>query len=163
MTSDLLFELGCEELPPGSLQTMAAELGQRLTDGLRELGIDQGDARVFATPRRLAVLIRDVAERQPDRDIERRGPSTRAPDKAVAGFARSCGVAVDALETLDTDKGPYYLYRGRETGQPLAEILPPLITDSVRKLTTPKRSAGAIWTKAFCAPCNGWSACMARR
>ena len=159
MTSDLLFELGCEELPPGSLQTMAAELGQRLTNGLRELGIDQGDARVFATPRRLAVLIRDVAERQPDRDIERRGPATRAPDKAVAGFARSCGVAVDALETLDTDKGPYYLYRGRETGQPLAEILPPLITDSVRKLTTPKRMRWGNLDESFLRPVQ-WLVCL---
>lgn len=159
MTSDLLFELGCEELPPGPLQSMAAELGQRLSDGLRELGIEQGDARVFATPRRLAVLIREVADRQPDRDIERRGPSTKAPDKAVAGFARSCGVDVDALETLETDKGPYYVFRGRETGKPLGEVLPALIVESIHKLTTPKRMRWGDLDESFLRPVQ-WMVCL---
>lgn len=159
MNADLLFELGCEELPPAPLQAMAGELGQRLTDGLSELGIDTGEARIFATPRRLAVLIRDVADRQPDRDIERRGPATKAPEKAVAGFARSCGVDVDALDTIETDKGPYYVFRGQETGQPLADILPPLIVESIRKLTTPKRMRWGSLEEGFLRPVQ-WMVCL---
>lgn len=159
MNADLLFELGCEELPPAPLQAMAGELGQRLTDGLSELGIDTGEARIFATPRRLAVLIRDVADRQPDRDIERRGPATKAPEKAVAGFARSCGVDVDALDTIETDKGPYYVFRGQETGQPLADILPPLIVESIRKLTTPKRMRWGSLDEGFLRPVQ-WMVCL---
>lgn len=159
MNADLLFELGCEELPPAPLQSMADELGQRLVDGLKALGIDSGEARIFATPRRLAVLIRDVADRQPDREIERRGPSTKAPEKAVAGFARSCGIEVDALETLETDKGPYYLFRGQETGQPLADILPPLVIESVRKLTTPKRMRWGNLDESFLRPVQ-WMVCL---
>lgn len=159
MNADLLFELGCEELPPAPLQAMAGELGQRLTDGLSELGIDTGEARIFATPRRLAVLIRDVADRQRDRDIERRGPATKAPEKAVAGFARSCGVDVDALDTIETDKGPYYVFRGQETGQPLADILPPLIVESIRKLTTPKRMRWGSLDEGFLRPVQ-WMVCL---
>lgn len=159
MNADLLFELGCEELPPAPLQAMAKELGQRLSDGLAELGVEAGEARIFATPRRLAVLIRDVANRQPDRDIERRGPATKAPEKAVAGFARSCGVEVDALDTSETDKGPYYVFRGQETGQPLADILPPLIIESIRKLTTPKRMRWGSLDEGFLRPVQ-WMVCL---
>ena len=138
-TAPLLFEIGCEELPPAWVERMASELAQRVADGLDTAGVARGEATVFATPRRLAVLVADVAGEQPEQQIEKRGPAIKAPAKAVEGFAKSCGVSVDALEQIETKKGTYYQYSGTEAGQALAEILPPLLEDTLNKLTTPKR------------------------
>ncbi|MBR9812541.1 glycine--tRNA ligase subunit beta [bacterium] len=138
-TAPLLFEIGCEELPPAWVERMASELAQRITDGLDTAGVLRGDATVFASPRRLAVLVAAVASEQPEQHIEKRGPAVKAPAKAVEGFAKSCGVSVDALEQIETKKGTYYQYSGTEAGQALAEILSPLLEDALNKLTTPKR------------------------
>ena len=151
-TAPLLFELGCEELPPAWVERMAEELAQRIADGLDAAGVARGEATVFATPRRLAVLIADVASEQPEQNIERRGPATKAPAKAVEGFAKSCGVSVDALEQIDTKKGTYYQYSGTQPGQSLAELLPPLLSDAINKLTTPKRMRWGDGDEAFLRP-----------
>lgn len=151
-TAPLLFELGCEELPPAWVERMAEELAQRITDGLDAAGVARGGATVFATPRRLAVLIADVAGEQPEQHIEKRGPAVKAPAKAVEGFAKSCGVTVDDLEQIETKKGVYYQYSGTQAGQALAELLPPLLTDAINKLTTPKRMRWGDGEEAFLRP-----------
>lgn len=151
-TAPLLFELGCEELPPAWVERMAEELAQRLTDGLDAAGVVRGEATVFASPRRLAVLIAGVASEQPEQQIEKRGPAVKAPAKAVEGFAKSCGVSVDELEQIDTKKGTYYQYSGTQPGQSLNELLPPLLTDTINKLTTPKRMRWGDGDEAFLRP-----------
>jgi glycyl-tRNA synthetase beta chain len=109
---DLLVELGCEELPPRSLDSLSAALADGLAGELAGAGIAHGKVRRFATPRRLAVLIDRCADVQPDRPIERRGPPRSAaydaggrPTQAALAFARTCGVAVEALGELVNDKG----------------------------------------------------------
>lgn len=136
---DFLVELGTEELPPKALKTLSEAFLNGITSGLEAAGISFTAATPFASPRRLAVLIGDIQLQQPDRTIEKRGPSTQAPEKAIQGFAGSCGVGMDQLDVMETPKGNYYVYRGVEKGQSTASLLPDIVSDSLNKLPIPKR------------------------
>lgn len=158
-TSTLLFELGTEELPPGALAGLATSLSELVVAGLDHHGVPHGHAIALGAPRRLAVKITDVATRQPDRDFERRGPALAAafddhgaPTKAAEGFARSCGVAVEALETLETDEGAWLVHRGTETGQPTAALLQNILEQALTKLPIPKRMRWGDETTEFVRP-----------
>ncbi len=136
---DFLVELGTEELPPKALKTLSDAFTQGIVDGLAEAGVLHGEVVSYASPRRLATLIRGVGEKQADRDIEKRGPSVKAPEKAVEGFARSCGTTLDQLLTESTAKGDYYVFRATEAGKATRELLPALVDQSLAKLPIPKR------------------------
>ncbi|MBU6247960.1 MAG: glycine--tRNA ligase subunit beta [Xanthomonadaceae bacterium] len=143
----LLIELGTEELPPKALDELAAAFGRGVCDGLARRGIAAGldAARVYATPRRLAVYVPDVAFAQPEQVIERRGPAVAAgldadgqPARALLGFAQSCGVGVDALEKLETDKGAWFVYRSVKPGQLVADLVPEIVAEALKALPIPK-------------------------
>lgn len=143
----LLVELGCEELPPKALDTLSTAFAEGICMGLKERGIDADTAaaRAFSTPRRLAVHVPAVQGRQPDQTIERRGPSVEAglddhgnPSKALIGFARSCGVEVDALERMHTDKGEWFVYRAVQPGKVLADLLPEIIESAIKSMPIPR-------------------------
>ena len=136
---DFLVELGTEELPPKALKTLSGAFLDGITAGLNAAGIGYVEARPYAAPRRLAVLLSGIELQQPDREIEKRGPATQAPEKAVQGFAGSCGVGIDQLDVMETPKGSYYVYRGVEKGQSTASLLPGIVTESLNKLPIPKR------------------------
>src|SRR5690349_9423448 len=111
---DFLVELGTEELPPTALRTLESAFANGVRTGLQKAGLSHGDLLSFATPRRLAVLVKHLASRQPDQDIKRRGPpvsaafdSTGQPTRAAIAFAESCGVALEALQRLDEGKGTF--------------------------------------------------------
>jgi glycyl-tRNA synthetase beta chain len=146
-SADLLIELGCEELPPKSL----AVLGQSLFDGFigelkkAEFQFNVSSSRVFYTPRRLALLISDIAERQPDQVMERKGPALAAAfnsenqaTPAASGFARSVGKTVDELETLKTDKGEWLYCRVEKPGQELGALLFPMLEKALAALPIAK-------------------------
>ena len=78
-TADLLIELGCEELPPKSLDLIREAFFIAVRDGMQKSGIDFDveSSRSFSSPRRLALLFSDVASSQPDQDQERRGPAAK--------------------------------------------------------------------------------------
>lgn len=144
---DLLIEIGTEELPPGALNQLAQALLSGLVQGLGKAQFDfaADQARFYASPRRLTCLIPDLSERQPDREMERRGPAvTQAfdengqPKPAATGFARSLGIEVDQLERLTTDKGEWLYYRFTERGKSLAKILPELLNKAIERLPIPK-------------------------
>ena len=146
MSKDLLIELGTEELPPRALKELSDAFTQGIVDGLTQAGFEIGEVQSYATPRRLAVLIKDMPASQPDRDIERKGPNLKAaydadgnPTKAVEGFARSCGVSVDDLEQEETDKGTWLVFKAKEEGKPVSELLQKIIEQSLAKLPIPKR------------------------
>ena len=146
VNKDLLIEIGTEELPPKALQRLSDAFTRGVAEGLTDAGLKLGHVQSYATPRRLAVLIDDVASAQPDRDIERKGPSLKAaydgegkPTKAVQGFARSCGVSVDELEQQETDKGTWLVFKATEKGQPVSELVPGIVNQSLAKLPIPKR------------------------
>ncbi|WP_114416783.1 glycine--tRNA ligase subunit beta [Marinospirillum perlucidum] len=143
--ADLLFELGCEELPPTLLKTLSESLEKSVRHGLEEAGLPFAEIHAYATPRRLALLVSQLEEQQPDQAIERKGPAVKAaykdgqPTKALEGFARSCGVTPDQLETLETDKGSWLMYRSTQPGQPTRELLPDIFSQAIAALPVPKR------------------------
>ncbi len=145
-TRDLLFELGTEELPPVALKKLSEALTSEFVAGLDKANLQHGEVESYATPRRLALLIRDCAVQQPDRDTERRGPAVKAAfdadgnaTKAAEGFARSCGTAVDSLQRMKTDKGEWLIYQVQEKGRAAAELLPAIAEHALNRLPIPKR------------------------
>lgn len=156
---NLLIELGTEELPPKNLKKLSDAFSQGIVDGLSEAGFELGDVQSYAAPRRLAVLINDVADSQPDRDVERKGPNLKAaydadgnPTKAVEGFARSCGVSVSDLIEEETKKGTWLVFKAKEEGKPLAELLQQIIEQSLNKLPIAKRMRWGASSAEFVRP-----------
>ncbi|KTD20196.1 glycyl-tRNA synthetase subunit beta [Legionella lansingensis] len=145
MTNDFLFELGCEELPSGSVWPLTEALTANLLSALDKAQIRYGQVKSFATPRRLAVLIVDLAEEQPSQIISKRGPALAAaydangqPTPALLGFAKSCGVDVASLSTCKTDKGEWVTYETRVQGAKTKELMPTLIQETLLKLPIAK-------------------------
>ncbi len=116
----LLLELGAEELPPTALDALSDAFAAGIEKGLQEAEIPFHGVTAYATPRRLAVQVSELADKQPDREVERRGPALAAAfkdgaaTKAAEGFARSCGVSVDELIHLETDKGTWLGFREQQ-------------------------------------------------
>lgn len=144
-TCDLLIEIGTEELPPKALADLAAGLEKQLLITLVKAELSFADTHRYATPRRLAVLIHDLSVQQPGRRLERRGPAVQAayddtgkPTKAALGFARSCGVEIDELQILETDKGTWLVYVRTEPGMSTATLLPALLDTVLQNLPIPK-------------------------
>ena len=146
-SADLLIELGCEELPPKSLPILAQTLFDGLTAQLNkaELNFNATNSRFYYTPRRLALLISEVAERQPDQLLERKGPAVAAafdaknmPTPAAIGFARSVGKTVDELETLKTDKGEWLYCKVEKSGLELESLLYPMLEKALEALPVAK-------------------------
>ena len=158
-TQDFLVELGTEELPPKALKPMSDAFTQGIARGLEEAGIEFGRIEAFAAPRRLAVRIRSLADAQPDKSVEKRGPAVKAafddagnPTRALTGFATSLGVTPDQLDTLETDKGAWVVYRTVEQGKPTVELMPELVEQSLAGLPIPKRMRWGAHRTEFVRP-----------
>ena len=158
-TRDLLVEIGTEELPPKALRRLSESLATELAAELDAAGLAHGVALPYATPRRLATLVRDVPATQPDQDIERRGPPlARAfdendqPTKAALGFARSAGVDVDRLVRIETEGGAWLGYRSTKAGAPLASLLPDMVDRALARLPVPRRMRWADRDTEFVRP-----------
>ncbi|NEQ43905.1 MAG: glycine--tRNA ligase subunit beta [Leptolyngbya sp. SIOISBB] len=124
-----LLEVGTEELPASFVEEALAQWRDRIPAELDEAFLTPGDIRYYGTPRRLALLLTDLPEKQPDREEEAKGPPAKAafkdgkPTKAAEGFARSKNVSVEALEIRDTDKGEFVFVQHKIPGRPAAELL----------------------------------------
>jgi glycyl-tRNA synthetase beta chain len=158
-SKDLLFELCTEELPPRTLQELSTALIEGVAKGLTNAGIPHGKIHGYATPRRLAVLVKNLAERQPDRQVERRGPPLRnafdehgAPTAAATAFAKSCGVEVAELSKLVNDKGAWLQFRGTESGAATATLLSGILTQAVAALPIAKRMRWGAHAAEFVRP-----------
>jgi len=138
MPTELLLEIGSEEIPAGFLPGALDALGELAAGALKESRLSHGAVTTMGNPRRLALIVREVAERQEDSVREVTGPPKKAaydtdgrPTKAAEGFARSQGVDVGSLKVISTDKGEYLCAVIDEPGRPatevLAEVLPKLI------------------------------------
>ncbi|BCA90231.1 glycine--tRNA ligase subunit beta [Vreelandella aquamarina] len=140
----LLLELGAEELPPTALDALSDAFAAGIEKGLQEAEIPFQAVTAYATPRRLAVQVTGLADKQPDREVERRGPALAAafkdgaPTKAAEGFARSCGVSVDDLIHLETDKGTWLGYREQQQGDSVQALLPEMVRKTLQSLPVPK-------------------------
>lgn len=136
---ELLLELRSEEIPARMQQRASQELERLVLAGLAEAGLAGASARSFSTPRRLTLLIEDVAAKQEDRREERKGPKVGAPEKAVAGFLRSAGLAsLDDAEVRDTSKGAVYYAVRDVPGQASADVLPGIVVTALQSLSWPK-------------------------
>ena len=145
MSRDLLFEIGCEELPASFIGPALADLERLATEGLAEARLAHGPLRTLGTPRRLALLVEAVADRQGDRVREVTGPAVKVaydaagnPTNAAKGFAKGAGIEVVALERVVTPKGEYLLARVNDVGRPSTEVLPELLSRCVQGLRFPK-------------------------
>ena len=108
----VLFELGCEELPPKSLKILRDALKTEVETRLNTAGFGFDHIDAYAAPRRLALLINNITGEQPDRVEEKRGPAAISafdaegqPTKALQGFMRGASITVDDLQRIDTPKG----------------------------------------------------------
>jgi glycyl-tRNA synthetase len=134
----LLFEIGTEELPAADLTAALAQLRDLAPKWLSDTRLAHGAIEIYGTPRRLTVLVKDVAPSQPNKESVVKGPpANRAIDSggaftpAAIGFAKSKGLTVDDLTVSDLPEGKYITAAVRETGRPaphvLAEALPALV------------------------------------
>jgi len=158
-TQEFLFELGTEELPPRTLLSLSNALTEGVLAGLDAAGIAHGKVHGFATPRRLAVHVQRLAEQQPDKQVEKRGPPLKAafdpqgaPTQAAAAFARNCGVPVSELTQLKTDKGEWLIFRGIERGAPTIGLLGGIVNQAVAALPIAKRMRWGNRTAEFVRP-----------
>jgi len=135
---DLLIELFSEEIPARMQAKAAADLQRLITDGLVEAGLTYASAGAFSTLRRLALSIEGLTAESPNTREERKGPKVGAPDKAVEGFCRGAGVAVDQLEKRDTGKGEVYFAVIEKTGRPAADIIAEVLEGAIRNFPWPK-------------------------
>ena len=156
---DLLIELGTEELPPKALQRLSAAFTLNIQAGIEKANLDFAEVKSYATPRRLAVLITGLQVSQQSREVTRRGPAIAAAygedgcaTKAAEGFARSCGVAVEQLDKLETDKGAWLVFNTVEQGQNTCDLIPDLVRQSISKLPIPKRMKWADLKEEFVRP-----------
>jgi glycyl-tRNA synthetase beta chain len=139
MRATLLVEIVTEELPPKSLRALSEAFFEALRQKLAAARLaGEAKGRPFATPRRLAVFMPEVAAEAPDRQSEVTGPSTKAPEAAVAGFAKKAGVAPSLLERRTTAKGEVYVARVKEKGARLIDVLPTLVEEALKSLPIPK-------------------------
>ncbi|MFN2301035.1 MAG: glycine--tRNA ligase subunit beta [Gammaproteobacteria bacterium] len=159
---NFLVELGTEELPPKSLaalgQAFASELHRLLVEaGL--IGADAPAAEAFWSPRRLAARVANVALQQADREEVRKGPALKAafdasgkPTKAAEGFARANGVAVDALERLETDEGAWVVCRRQIDGRAAVDLLPGIVEAALARLPVARRMRWGAGDAEFVRP-----------
>jgi glycyl-tRNA synthetase beta chain len=156
---DLLFELLCEELPPRALLGLSEALREGIAKGIDAAGIPHGKIHGYATPRRLSVWIEKLAENQPDRSVERRGPplansfdADGKPMAAAIAFAKSCNVGIESLTQLKTDKGAWLQFRGTERGAAVTALIGGILTQAIASLPIPKRMRWGARTAEFVRP-----------
>jgi len=155
----LLFEIGTEKLPAWYVARGADALAEGLAGRLADLRLAHGAVRTFATPRRLAVLVDDVAEATERRVEARRGPAEGAafdadgrPTKAAAGFAASAGVRPEALVVEATPKGRYVVARREVGGEDATAVLPTALAALVTELPAARKMRWGEVDAAFVRP-----------
>jgi glycyl-tRNA synthetase beta chain len=142
---NLLIEIGTEELPPKSLTKLAISFAQNIEKHFKENEFNFDSVTWYASPRRLAVYVEQLAEVQNDRVIEVRGPAVSVAfdangnaTPAAIGWARSNGIEIDNTTRLKTDKGEWLYYKGTEKGLAVANLISALVEKSLQGLPIPK-------------------------
>ncbi|HZH15013.1 MAG TPA: glycine--tRNA ligase subunit beta, partial [Archangium sp.] len=159
MASDLLLEIGAEEIPASFIVPALEDLKRIITERAAEARLKHGEVRTYGTPRRLAVWVKDVAERGEDITREVLGPSAKAafdkdgkPTKAAEKFAESQKLSVDALLRVQTPKGEYLGAKVEEKGRPAADILKDVLHTAVHGINFRKTMRWGDVDQAFARP-----------
>jgi glycyl-tRNA synthetase beta chain len=159
--ADLLLEIGIEEIPARFLTKALADLPALAAQRLGDARLAFTQASALGAPRRLALLVRGLADRQPDVSERVAGPPVSAaydkegkPTKAAIGFAQRNGVDVGALERgpVEGKKGEYILCNRFEAGRPAVEVLPAILLDLIRAIPWPKSMRWADNDESFVRP-----------
>ncbi len=132
--AELLLELFSEEIPARMQKRASEDLKKLVADGLKAASLEFSSADAYVTPRRLALVVDGLPERQPDVSEEKRGPRTDAPEKAVEGFLRGNGLTLEQCEKRATDKGEFWYAVTESKGRATAEVLPGVLGDAVSAL-----------------------------
>jgi glycyl-tRNA synthetase beta chain len=157
--SELLFEIGTEELPAGFQKPALTQLKENFLKQAKELNLAHGVVETLGTPRRLALLVENLADSQPDSREELMGPSKQAgldadgnPTKAAMGFARSKGADVTDLQVVETEKGEYLMLAQERKGEATTELLPGILEELMNGFSFAKAMRWGDNTSTFARP-----------
>jgi glycyl-tRNA synthetase beta chain len=141
----LLLEIGSEEIPARFVLRGLAILKEELIRFLDSASIEYGAISEYATPRRLAIYIEGVPDKQKDRTVETMGPPKRVafddkgvPTKAAIGFAKSLNIDIDTLKIVQTDRGEYISVTIEEKGRAVKDVLSEGLPKILSSLQLPK-------------------------
>ncbi|OYD07679.1 glycine--tRNA ligase subunit beta [Paludifilum halophilum] len=163
---DLLLEIGCEEIPARFVEGAAAQLSEKLSAWLKQNRIAFRFARTYATPRRLAIVVQGVAEKQTDMEEEVKGPPRRIAvsedggwTKAAEGFARKQGIRVDDLQSKELKGETYIFARKHHAGRPTVDLLREGLPALFESLHFPKTMRWSSRRTRFIRPVR-WMVCL---
>ena len=170
MAKDLLFEIGTEEIPARFIDGALRELKHLAEEGLKRLGLAHEGIKTLGTPRRLALYVAGLSERQPDCTEEILGPPKKAafdtegnPTKAALGFAKKHGVKVEDLTVKEMEKGAYLCLKKTIPGKETFELLPAFLEELILKLPFPKSMRWGNYELRFARPIRWLLALYGRR
>ena len=156
---DLLIEIGTEELPPKALLRLITAFNENVAAGLKQAELSFSAINQFATPRRLALIVKDLEVQQADKKIDRRGPALQAafdengdPTQAALGFAKSCGIDINDVEKLENEKGSWLFYQVNQKGLETKALIADIVHNALNKLPIPKRMRWADLDAQFVRP-----------
>ena len=164
MNPSLLIELRTEELPPKSLKALSEAFASGVFAALKEQAFasPQSVCTAYATPRRLALMVTDVAAQQPDRVIEKKGPAVASglaadgqPTRALEGFMRSAGVSFEQLHKAGDGKAEYFVARSEKKGEAIDAHLDEIVSGALKKLPIPKLMRWGDSEVQFVRPVHG--------
>lgn len=154
-----LVEIGTAELPPKALRSLAEAFADNFKAELTKADLAFGDVEWFASPRRLALKVSELAGEQPSKSVEKRGPAVAQafdaegkPTKAAEGWARGNGITVEQAERLVTDKGEWLVHTAKVEGRPAVDLLGELVSQALAKLPIPKMMRWGDKTIQFVRP-----------
>ena len=157
--ADFLVEIGTEELPPKALRSLMTAFADALTTSVDDARLEHGGVHGYASPRRLAVLIEQLAGGQADRKTTQKGPPVAIAfgddgELTAAGeaFARKCGVEASELSRTSTDKGEWLSCDVTEPGQSTADLMPGLVEKALAALPIPRRMRWGAGDAEFVRP-----------
>lgn len=144
-TETLLVEIGTEELPPKALKNLGESFAKFVSELLAQEGFSFTSCYAYFTPRRLAVSVKELNGIQPDQLVERKGPALQAaydsdgkPTKAALGFAKSCGVNIEDLDQVKTDKGTWLFFKAKMPGKNIQNLAAEIVEKALGQLPIPK-------------------------
>lgn len=145
MAKEFLIELGTEELPPKQLRTLAEAFAANFSTELAAAELTHDGIKWFATPRRLALKVANLAEKQADKVLEKRGPAVSVafdaqgnPTKAAQGWARGNGITAEQADRLKTEQGEWLLFKQEVKGQAAKAIVVELAAKALANLPIAK-------------------------
>ncbi|WP_343565024.1 glycine--tRNA ligase subunit beta [Kiloniella sp. b19] len=137
--ADFFLELHCEEIPARMQHKAADDLARLVTERLKEAGLEHGAVENLFTPRRMALSVLGLPDRQPDVRKENKGPKVGAPEKALEGFMRANGLNdISEATVQETPKGQFYFVVEDIAGRPTADVLPDVIVSALNAFPWPK-------------------------